>query len=121
MIAQSELQQCRKRAVLEPLSVLIAPFAPHLAEEMWHRCGNHTSVCDASWPVLEERYLVEDTVKYPVQFNGKVRFTIELAKDMPREEVERVVLASDDTARYLAGNQPKKVIVVPGRIVNIVC
>ncbi len=131
MIAQNELQNlhCNKRAILEPLAILIAPYAPHLAEEMYHRCnslssgegrGEVGSVCDAQWPKLEERYLVEDTQKYPVQFNGKVRFTIEVPKDMPREEVEKTVLANPDTAKYLNGNAPKKVIVVPGRIVNIV-
>ena len=123
MIAQSELQKCTKRAILEPLSVLIAPFAPHLAEEMWHRCEaeqTSESVHNQQWPVCEEKYLVEDTVKYPVQFNGKVRFTIEVAKDMPKDEVEKTVLEHADTAKYMQGQQPKKVIVVPGRIVNIV-
>ena len=122
MIAQNELQKCSKRAILEPLSVLLAPYAPHLAEEIYHRCNSMTSdsVCDANWPELNEAYLVEDTQRYPVQFNGKVRFTIEVPKDMPREEVEKTVLANPDTARYLQGNQPKKIIVVPGRIVNIV-
>jgi len=122
MIAQNELQKCSKRAILEPLSVLLAPYAPHIAEEIYHRCNSMTSdsVCDAHWPELNEAYLVEDTQRYPVQFNGKVRFTIEVPKDMPREEVEKTVLANPDTARYLQGNQPKKIIVVPGRIVNIV-
>lgn len=122
MIAQSELTNlhCSKRAILEQVAVLLAPYAPHLAEEMWHRCGNTTTVCDARWPELNEAYLTENTQKYPVQFNGKVRFTIEVQKDCPREEVERLVMADEQTAKYLNGNAPKKVIVVPGRIVNIV-
>ena len=130
MIAQSELAalKCNKRAILEPFAVLLAPYAPHIAEEMYHRCralnSQHSTlnsfVIDAQWPELNEAYLVEDTQKYPVQFNGKVRFTLECPKDTPKDEVEKLVLAHEDTARYLAGNAPKKVIVVPGRIVNIV-
>ena len=131
MIAQNELSalKCNKRAILEPIAVLLAPYAPHIAEEMWHRChslslegraGEGLFVVDAEWPECNEAYLVEDTQKYPVQFNGKVRFTLECPKDTPKEEVEKLVLAHEDTSKYLAGNTPKKVIVVPGRIVNIV-
>lgn len=130
MIAQNELSalKCSKRAILEPIAVLLAPYAPHIAEEMWHKCQaiSHQPsavsqfVVNASWPECNEAYLVEDTQKYPVQFNGKVRFTLECPKDTPKEEVEKLVLAHEDTAKYLAGNTPKKIIVVPGRIVNIV-
>lgn len=130
MIAQNELSalKCNKRAILEPIAVLLAPYAPHIAEEMWHKCqaiSNQQSavsqfVVNAEWPECNEAYLVEDTQKYPVQFNGKVRFTLECPKDTPKEEVEKLVLAHEDTAKYLAGNTPKKIIVVPGRIVNIV-
>ena len=122
MIAQNELSaiKCNKRAILEQIAVLLAPYAPHIAEEMWHKCGNESFVIDAEWPECNEAYLVEDTQKYPVQFNGKVRFTFECPKDTPKEEVEKLVLAHDDTAKYLAGNAVKKIIVVPGRIVNIV-
>ncbi len=122
MIAQNELQalHCTKKSVLEVFAVLLAPYAPHIAEEAWHRCGHDTTVCDAQWPECNEAYLIENTQKYPVQFNGKVRFTIEVAKDTPREEVERIALADPQTAKFLAGGTPKKVIVVPGRIVNIV-
>lgn len=122
MIAQNELQalHCTKKSVLEVFAVLLAPYAPHIAEEAWHRCGHDTTVCDAQWPECNEAYLVENTQKYPVQFNGKVRFTIEVAKDTPREEVECIVLADPQTTKQLAGGTPKKVIVVPGRIVNIV-
>ncbi len=127
MIAQNELSalKCSKRAILEPIAVLLAPYAPHIAEEMWHKAqGDQVPstkfVVNAEWPECNEAYLVEDTQKYPVQFNGKVRFTLECPKDTPKEEVEKLVLAHEDTSKYLAGNTPKKVIVVPGRIVNIV-
>ena len=123
MIAQNELAalRCDKRAVLEPFAVLLAPYAPHIAEEMYHRCHEGGGfVIDARWPEWNEQYLEESGVKYPVQFNGKVRFTFECPKDTPKEEVERMVLASEDTARYLNGAAPKRVIVVPGKIVNIV-
>ncbi|MBQ7698216.1 MAG: class I tRNA ligase family protein, partial [Paludibacteraceae bacterium] len=138
MIAQNELSalKCNKRAILEPFAILLAPYAPHIAEEMYARCKNvncqlsirrqqigrivNSFVIDAVWPECNESYLVEDKQKYPVQFNGKVRFTLECPKDTPREEVEKLVLAHEDAARYLAGNNPKKIIVVPGRIVNIV-
>ena len=122
MIAQNELSalKCNKRAILEQIAVLLTPYAPHIAEEMWHQCGNETFVIDAEWPECNEAYLVEDTQKYPVQFNGKVRFTFECPKDTPKEEVEKMVLAHADTAKYLNGAEIKKIIVVPGRIVNIV-
>ena len=122
MIAQNELTtlKCSKRAILEPFAVLLAPYAPHIAEEMWHRCGQESFVVNAEWPECNEAYLVEDTQKYPVQFNGKVRFTIECPKDTPKEEVEKLVMANEETAKYLNGGQPKRVIVVPGRIVNVV-
>ena len=120
MIAANELGKCNKRAILEVMSVLIAPYAPHIAEETWHRCGHVTTVCDAEWPKCNEEYLVENNINYPVQFNGKVRFTLSLPKDMPKDDVEKEVMANEQTNKYLAGNAPKKVIVVPGRIVNIV-
>ena len=122
MIAQNELQalKCNKVAILKTFAILLAPYAPHIAEEAWHLCGETTSVCHAEWPECNEAYLVESTQKYPVQFNGKVRFTIEVAKDTPREEVEKIVMAHELTAKQLNGAAPKKVIVVPGKIVNIV-
>jgi len=122
MIAQNELQalKCNKVEILKTFAILLAPYAPHIAEEAWHLCGETTSVCHAEWPECNEAYLVEATQKYPVQFNGKVRFTIEVAKDTPREEVEKIVMAHELTAKQLNGTAPKKVIVVPGKIVNIV-
>ena len=122
MIAQNELQalKCNKVEVLKTFAILLAPYALHIAEEAWHLCGETGSVCHAEWPECNEAYLVEATQKYPVQFNGKVRFTIEVAKDTPREEVEKIVMSHELTAKQLNGSAPKKVIVVPGRIVNIV-
>ncbi len=122
MICQNELAtlHCNKRTVLEPLVVLIAPFAPHIAEELWHRLGHETSVCDAKWPTFDEKYLTESSVKYPISFNGKVRFTMEMPANASREEVERAALAHEQTPRFTEGRTPKKVIVVPGKIVNIV-
>ena len=127
MIAQNELQalKCNKVAILKTFAILLAPYAPHIAEEAYQRCLSTvncqlSTVNDAQWPECNEAYLVEATQKYPVQFNGKVRFTIEVAKDTPREEVEKIVMAHELTAKQLNGTAPKKVIVVPGRIVNIV-
>ena len=127
MIAQNELQalKCNKVAILKTFAILLAPYAPHIAEEAYALClqaegKEWATVNDAEWPICNETYLVEATQKYPVQFNGKVRFTIEVAKDTPREEVEKIVMAHELTAKQLNGAAPKKVIVVPGRIVNIV-
>ena len=122
MIAVGELdkQKCRSRQVMEQLVVLLAPFTPHIAEELWHLLGHGTTVCDAVWPAFDESYLKEDSVTMSVSFNGKTRFTLDFPADAPREEVEQVVMASEQTAKYLEGMQVVKVIVVPGKIVNIV-
>ena len=111
---------CRKRQVIEPLTVLIAPLAPHIAEELWHLLGNEGSVCDAAWPVFDEHYLVSDTVKYPVQFNGKMRFMLELPASCTQEEALAAVKAAPESAKWMTG-EPKKVIFVPKKIINIVC
>ncbi|WP_297451003.1 leucine--tRNA ligase [uncultured Alistipes sp.] len=123
MICLNELAgaKCAKRAVLEPLVVLIAPFAPHIAEEIWEKLGHTGSVCDARFPEFDERYLAEASVEYPVSFNGKVRFKKNLSASLTPKEVEAAVLADPTTAKYLDGKTPRKVIVVPGKIVNIVC
>ena len=122
MICVNELftLKCSKKAILEPLVILLAPFAPHIAEELYHALGNTETVCDATFPVCNEAYLVEGSVRYPISFNGKVRFTLELPADMSKEEVEKTALANEQTLKQLGGNSPKKVIVVPGKIVNIV-
>lgn len=122
MICVNELTQlkCRKREILEPLIILLAPFAPHITEELWHRMGHETSICDATFPLCEEKYLVESTVKYPVSFNGKVRFTLELPADASKADIEQAALSNEQSAKYIQGATPKKIIVVMGKIINIV-
>ena len=122
MIAVNELtaQKCCKREILEPLLVLISPYAPHIAEELWEKLGNTSSISTAAFPVFEEKFLVETSKKYPISFNGKTRFMLELPSDMSQEAIEKTVMAHEKTQAQLQGRIPKKVIVVPGRIVNIV-
>jgi leucyl-tRNA synthetase len=105
---------------LQTLAVLIAPFAPHIAEELWHITGNTTSVCDAQWPAFNEDYLKEDSVTYAVSFNGKARFNMEVASGRSRDDAEKMALEHESSARWMEGKAPKKVIVVPNKIVNIV-
>jgi len=122
MICVNELSslKCHHRDVLVPLSVLVAPFAPHIAEELWKRLGNTESVTYAPYPVHEDKYLQEDSKEYPVSFNGKVRFKRTFATTMTPAEIEQAILADPQTAEQLQGNTPKKVIVVPNRIINVV-
>ena len=122
MIAVNELtaQKCNKRSILEPLAVLISPYAPHIAEELWCNLGNTESVSTAEFPIFDPKYLIESTKTYPISFNGKMRFTLDLSLDLTKEEIERIVLEHDRTKQQLDGRTPKKVIVVPGKIVNIV-
>ena len=122
MICVNELggMKCRSKEVLGKLVVLIAPFAPHIAEELWHAIGNNTTVCDAQWPVFDEKYLVEANVNYAVSFNGKARFNIQVPNGTPREEVEKIALENPNSEKWMAGKTPKKIIVVPNKIVNIV-
>ena len=122
MICVNELtsMKCRAREIYEPLVVLLAPFAPHIAEELWHVLGHDTTVCDAQWPTWNEEYLKESTVKYTVLFNGKPRYNIEVPAGTAQDEVQRIALADEGAARWLDGKQPKKVIVVPNKIVNVV-
>ena len=122
MICVNELtaQKCNSREILEPLAILIAPYAPHIAEELWEKLGHSESVTTAKYPEYEEKYLVESKKNYPVSFNGKMRFTMELPLDMGKDEIEKNVLADERTQKQLDGRTPKKVIVVPGKIVNIV-
>ena len=122
MIATNELTQlkCQKRAILEPMVVLIAPFAPHIAEELWEALGHTTSVCDAQWPVFEEKYLVEDTVKMMVAFNGKTRFSIDFPADADNATIEAAARGHELTPKYVEGKQIVKVIIVPKRMINIV-
>lgn len=122
MICVNELtsQGCRQRDVLEPLAILLSPYAPHIAEELWNKLGNKESIAFATFPEFEEKYLVEQSKQYPISFNGKMRFTLELPLDLSREEIEEQVMADERTQKQLGGRTPKKVIVVPGKIVNIV-
>lgn len=122
MICVNELtsMKCRSKEVLSDLVVLIAPFAPHIAEELWHALGNETTVCDAKWPIFNEAYLVETTATYAVSFNGKTRFSMQVPADTDRNEVERLALSNPNAEKWIEGKTPKKVIVVPNKIVNIV-
>jgi len=122
MIAVGELAalNCRSREILEPLCVLLSPFAPHITEELWHLLGHDTSIADARFPQYNPAYTVEDNVTYPVQFNGKVRFTVDLPKSAAPAEVEAAVRGMEQTARWVEDKQIIKVVVVPGRIINIV-
>ena len=122
MICVNELAQmkCRSREVLSQLLVVLAPFAPHITEELWHAIGNDTTVVDARWPEFNEEYLKEDVVTMAVSFNGKARFNIEVAADTPRDIVEKMALEHEGAAKWLEGKSVKKIIVVPGKIVNIV-
>lgn len=122
MICVNELtsHRCRSRQVLQSLLVLLTPFAPHIAEELWHALGNITTICDAQWPQAEERYLKADTQTYAVSFNGKARFTITVAAGTERADVERLALSNSAVTKWLEGKQIVKIIVVPGKIVNVV-
>jgi leucyl-tRNA synthetase len=122
MIASNELtaQKCTSKAVLEPFLVLLSPYAPHIAEELWSRLGNDPSISTVPFPKFEEKHLVESSKNYPISFNGKMRFTLELPLDMNKDDIEKTVMAHEKTIAQLDGRVPKKVIIVPGKIVNIV-
>lgn len=122
MICVNELSSlnCHKRTVLEPLAILITPFAPHLAEELWHKFGHDTTVLDAPYPVQDEKYLVENTKKYPVAINGKTRAEMEFPLDIDEAELKKAVLADETVAKWLDGNEPKKFIYVKGKMINVV-
>lgn len=122
MIAVNDLQKlkCNKRAILEPLAILVSPFAPHIAEELWSRLGNRNSISMAKFPEFEEKYLVESEKEYPVSFNGKMRFTLNLPLDLSVKEIEEIVMSDERTIKQLDGRDPKKIIIVPGKIINIV-
>ena len=122
MIAVNELtaQKCTSKDILEPLLILLSPYAPHIAEELWNQLGNKESISTAEFPVFEASHLVESSKNYPISFNGKMRFTMELPMDMSKADIEAAVMANEKTQEQLDGRTPKKVIVVPGKIVNIV-
>jgi len=122
MICINELidLKCNKRQILEPLLVLISPYAPHIAEELWQQAGHNESIALATFPEFKEEHLVEDSIKYPISFNGKVRLTVELSAQLSAQEIEKEIMSREDVQKVLAGISPKKVIVVPKKIVNIV-
>ena len=122
MIAVNELttQKCNKREILEPLLVLLSPYAPHITEELWSQLGYTTSISTVPFPIFDGKHLVESTKNYPISFNGKMRFTLELSLDLSKDEIEKIVMAHEKTQAQLQGRTPKKVIIVPGKIVNIV-
>jgi leucyl-tRNA synthetase len=122
MICVNELtdQKCNNRAILEPLAVLLSPYAPHIAEELWKKLGYKESIALVPFPVFDENYLVENTKNYPISFNGKMRYTLELPLDLSKEEIEKAVMSQEKTIQYLEGRTPKNIIIVPGKIVNIV-
>ncbi len=120
MICLNELGDCSKREILEPLTALIAPFAPHIAEELWHAMGNQTTVCDAKFPEFNPEYLVENSFEYPVMINGKLRFKQEYALDMEQNAIAEHIVTTEGAQKWLEGKAPKKIIVVKGKIINIV-
>ena len=122
MICVNELQQlkCNHRAILEPLSILVSPYAPHIAEELWSALGHEGSISTVAFPKFEEKYLVESEKEYPVSFNGKMRFTIKLPLDLTAAQIEEIVMADERTQAQLQGRTPNKVIIVPGKIINLV-
>jgi len=122
MIAVNELttQKCNKREILEPLLVLLSPYAPHITEELWSQLGHTTSISTVPFPIFDGKHLVESTKNYPISFNGKMRFTLELSLELSKDEIEKIVMSHEKTQVQLQGRTPKKVIIVPGKIVNIV-
>jgi leucyl-tRNA synthetase len=122
MICVNELsaQNCHSRAILEPLSILISPYAPHIAEELWSQLGNSGSISTVSFPLLDEKHLIESEKEYPVSFNGKMRFTMVLPLDLTKEQIEEIVMKDERTIKQLDGKTPNKVIIVPGKIINLV-
>lgn len=122
MVCVNELtaQKCNNRSVLEPLVILISSYAPHIAEELWEQLGHTDGVTYQDFPAFDASYLVESSHMYPVSFNGKMRFKVEYALDMDKSEIEKQILVHEKAVHYLAGKTPKKVIVVPKKIINIV-
>ncbi|MNK88731.1 Leucine--tRNA ligase [compost metagenome] len=122
MICVNELssQNCHSRAILEPLAILVSPYAPHIAEELWAQLGHTTSISEVAFPAFEAKHLVETNKEYPVSFNGKMRFTIELPLDLTAAQIEEIVMKDERTQKHLDGRTPNKVIIVPGKIINLV-
>jgi leucyl-tRNA synthetase len=122
MICVNELSdlKCSKKAILEQLLVLLTPYAPHISEELWHQLGNNSSVLDAAYPAFEEKYVIESSKEYPISINGKLRTTMQLSLAAGQAEIETAVLANDAVQKWLEGREPKKIIFVKGKMINIV-
>jgi len=122
MICVNDLSdlKCSKRVILEPLCILVSSYAPHLAEELWQKLGHSGSISNATFPLFDEKFVAEDTFRYPVSFNGKMRFQLELPVELSSGEVEKIVLEAEESQKWLQGNTPKKIIFVPKKIINIV-
>ena len=122
MICVNELseQKCRNREILRNLLIILSPYAPHISEELWSLLGEEGFVVNAEFPEWNDDFIKESSISYPVAFNGKTRFSITVAADMPKDDVESLALAHEEAVKWLNGTSPKKVIVVPGRMVNIV-
>ena len=122
MIAVNELGKLKsnKRAVLEPLAIVLSPYAPHIAEELWSKLGHETSIATAEFPAFEEKWLVADAKEYPVSFNGKMKFLLELPLSLSKDEIQEIVMNDERTIKQLGDRTPKNIIIVPGKIINIV-
>jgi leucyl-tRNA synthetase len=122
MICVNELTalNCHERVVLEPLAILISPYAPHIAEELWEMLGHQESISTAPFPKFMPEYLVESSKEYPISFNGKTRFMMTLPLDLTKEQIEEIVLNDERTIKQLEGRKPNKIIIVPGKIINLV-
>lgn len=121
MICVNELtqQKCHHKAILEPLAILVSPYAPHIAEELWNMLGNEGSISEVAFPIFDASYLVESSKEYPVSFNGKMRFKIELPLDLTAEQIQEIIMNDERTIAQLDGKEPKKIVIVPGKIINI--
>jgi len=122
MILVNELSdiKCHKKAILEPMLIMLAPYAPHIAEELWRQIGNTNSVLDASFPVYEEKYLIETSKEYPISVNGKLRTTMNISLEATQEEVEKLALGNEVVQKWIEGKTPKKIIYVKNKMVNVV-
>ncbi len=122
MVAVNDLAdlKCHKKEILEQILILLTPYAPHIAEELWHALGNETTILDAEFPKFESKYIVESTKEYPVSINGKLRTTLSFPVDANQQDIEPIVLANDIVQKWLEGNPPKKIIFVKGKMINIV-
>jgi len=122
MICVNELHnlKCNKFEILEKLIIIMSPFAPHISEELWNLLGNNNSISDAKFPKFEEKYLKENQIIYPVSFNGKMRFKIEIDANLDKKQIEKIILENEKSKKWLNNKKPKKIIIVPKRIINIV-